>query len=583
MKTLLIGINSRNLHTNLAIRYLNTACKKEGIDLNIFEGNTNQSLSELLSCIYSKEIEVYCFSTYIWNITEVLLLSDSLRKLNPKAVILFGGPEASFRWEEFLEAGAADIVLRGDGEALFPKILKKLGSMEFHHTNIKKEIYACFPELSELQQVSADQLPFPYDLESLTSPIETSQDLLPSKDQILYYEASRGCPYQCSYCLSSALYGVTYRSMEKVFSELQFFMDRKLPLVKFVDRTWNGHRERAKALIQYLLEHPSDTTFHFEAAGDLFDEELLSLMKRLPAGTIQLEIGVQSANLQSLEAACRVTDLEKLKKNVTEILSWGNIHVHLDLIAGLPHEDLASFGRSFDFVFQMKSQMLQLGFLKLLYGSPLREKSAQYDLKANSFPPYEILSTHVLSYEELLLLKDVEETLEQFYNSGRSRTAIDFLLHQTDHRPFHFFMELSKYLRLHGYFQRKQNPKDSAEFLYSFVRDLSLSLTILEDFSSLMHYDWILSRINSPLPEFMKGNEIINITELRKENPALPKELDLLCLNGSVLLFLLQMQPCPVSIPKELVPIKNTDRFLFCYTATRGKKSEPALVSVLKL
>ena len=579
MKTLLVAINSRNLHTNLAVRYLYVCCKEESLDVEIYEGNINTHTEDLLSQIYRQNISIYCFSTYIWNITEIIKIADSIRKLNPAAVIVFGGPEATFRSREFIAEEIADYIVQGDGERALPSLLKLLNK------KTEKEIFS-----KEICQIDADAVPFPYSYEL---------SLLPTKDQLLYYETSRGCPFSCSYCLSSSMYNVTYRSLEKVFKELRFFMNNNVPLVKFVDRTWNGNQDRAKKIIAFILDNPTNTRFHFEAAGDLFDTELLALMKKLPNDVVQLEIGIQTANTEALEAACRKTDLEKLKKNVEEIISWGNIHVHLDLIAGLPLENFKSFAKSFDFAFNMKSQMLQLGFLKLLHGSKLRSEEKHYGIVSNIFPPYEVLKTNEISYEELLALKKVEEVLEHYYNSGKNRFAIDYIIQASEMRPFKFFLDFSEFLTRENFFKRKQAPKDSFTFLYKFCHETKRKFCLEipdEDFQftlqnflnpiiEIMRYDWINSAINSPLPTFMQSyytSENCDIKKYILENT----DFDLKDCNWTILsekstYYFWKHTNVLYEYVAKIDAAERTDNLILIFNSTKGKKINSKLLDVL--
>lgn len=577
MRTLLVAINSRNLHTNLAVRYLYVSCKEESLDVELFEGNINTGTEMLISQIYRDEISVYCFSTYIWNITEILKISDSIRKLNSSAKIIFGGPEATFRYEEFLYSKTADFVVRGDGERLLPVLLERIAYSEcmvledtpHNGSNIKIN-------LNELGNVPSDEIPFPYSYDS---------SLLPSKDQLLYYETSRGCPFSCSYCLSSSMYAVNYRSLDKVFKEVSFFIDNQVPLVKFVDRTWNGNRDRARKMIEFILDNPSDTRFHFEAAGDLFDDELLGLMKKLPVGAVQLEIGVQSANVAALEAACRKTDIMKLKRNIEEIISWGNIHVHLDLIAGLPFENFESFADSFDFVFAMKSQMLQLGFLKLLHGSNLKQQESQYGIVGNSFPPYEVLKTNDISYKELLILKSIEDVLEHYYNSGKSRTTIDFLISHFSYKPFAFFMEFTSFLSKHGFFERKRAPKESFAFLYEFCQEKTQDgfLTVAVE---LLQFDWITAAVNSPLPAFMQEAENSDIKKNIKEYLVKKRGFDLkecnwMLIKAETVHYLLTQTTILAEYDKLKPNAETAGNLLLIFNSTKGKKIDSKLLDVV--
>lgn len=556
MKSRLIAINAKNVHTNLAVRYLYIECKRAGLNLDLIEKNINIPVDSLLRNIYDLETQCYCFSCYIWNIEFVLKLASSIKRLNPTATVILGGPEASFRVEEFLTLDYVQYVLPGDGEIALPGLLSALAS-------------GLAPENpSRFSQVHSDTLPFPYSPE---------HEYLPTDGQIYYYETSRGCPYQCSYCLSSAMYPVTYRSLEKVFAELDYFRNQNIPLVKFIDRTWNSHKERAKAIIQNIFENPSSTCFHFEAAGDLFDEELLELISKLPTGAIQFEIGIQSTNKKALEAACRTTDFSRLSENVKRLAQFRNMHIHLDLIAGLPYEDLTSFGKSFDDVFQLRPDMLQLGFLKLLHGSGLRLSMYEYEILANEFSPYEVLSTKWLSYADLGLLKVIEETLEMFYNSGRTRLAIDYYLDLKGTSPFAFFMDFSDYLVRNRYFSQNRGPKDSFVALHAYFaeKDPTLNLT------PLLHLDWIQSRINAPLPEFLI---MPNLKEFRNKIGAsdFPEYRDgqFVMLTPALMSYVLGHRSWRFDRTVPQIPDEVNEEYLLIFNSIKGRKEPLRLLHV---
>jgi len=464
MKTLLVTLNSKFTHASLSLRCLRAAYPRE---TEILECTVNQPRDEILRQILSREAQVYAFSVYIFNVSLTCQVISDLRKVRPEAVILCGGPEVSYCREEFLRAHpCVDGILRGEGEETFREVLSSL--VEAPHPREALFRLSC-PGLSVLRDgvyrdnpdrppiCDLDTLPFPYgegELEALRS-------------RILYYESSRGCPYTCIYCLSSVQGRVRFRSVERVCQELQQFLDARVRLVKFVDRTFNCGRERTLAIWNYLKEHDNGvTSFHFEVAAWLLSEEEMTLLESMRPGQILLEAGIQSANPETLFAITRKTDPEKLYANVAR-LSQGPCHVHTDLIAGLPYEDLASFEKSFNTVFALRSHCLQLGFLKRLKGTALmhREDGAEY----SDTPPYEILKNQWLSSGDLQVLKGVEKMLERYWNSGLCRHLLSYLADCYESGVFAFFRGLAEDSEARGEFYLAHTPPRSfarmAEFL----------------------------------------------------------------------------------------------------------------------
>ncbi|HIX65072.1 MAG TPA: DUF4080 domain-containing protein [Candidatus Anaerotruncus excrementipullorum] len=420
-ETLLVAVNARFSHTNLAVRYLKNALEGAGIPAAFREYTINQPVEEILADLYRSGARRFLFSCYIWNRAYICRLGEQLRLIDPGYVLLAGGPEVSFDPEEQLAALPwADGILAGEGEVLVPQVLAAQWRPQgvFQGTGY----------------VDLDTLPFPYE------PL----DQLPHR--VLYYESSRGCPFGCAYCLSSADRVVRTRSAELVFRDLQKFLDARVMQVKFVDRTFNLDGDRALAIWEYLAAHDNGVTgFQMELGGDLTRPEAVELLRRARPGLFQLEIGVQSTCPAALKASCRATDLPRLFANVRAVGEGGNVHQHLDLIAGLPGEGFARFGQSFDEVFALRPQQLQLGFLKLLRGSALYAQRERYGLVHSPQPPYQVLRTPWISYGELTRLKAVERAVELYYNSGRFTHTLEALLELAP-SPFGVFLELGEAL-----------------------------------------------------------------------------------------------------------------------------------------
>lgn len=403
MKILLAAINAKFSHTNLAVRYLKNALTAAGFDADFAEFTINQPARDILAALAAERPDCLLFSCYLWNIEYVRRIGADFRLLFPEASILLGGPEVSFDAEELLACVPwADAIVCGEGEQSLPAILRDPHPRGVYRAD---------------GSVALDSLSFPY------------SDLSALEHRVLYYESSRGCPYGCAYCLSSADTSTRFRSLSLVFADLKKFLDARVMQVKFVDRTFNLNAERALAIWQYLITHDNGvTSFQMELGGDLTTPKQIVSLSGARIGLFQLEIGVQSTCEATLNEVARTTDLEKLRHNVAEIKAAGNIHQHLDLIAGLPLEPFERFAKSYDEVFAMRPEQLQLGFLKLLRGSKLYANRAQYGLIHSELPPYEILQTPQLSFGELTRLRVVEQMTEVYYNSGRFTAQLDYLL-----------------------------------------------------------------------------------------------------------------------------------------------------------
>lgn len=470
MRILLTAINAKYIHSNLAIYSLKASARECASHVELAEFTINHRMEEILREIYKREPEVLLFSCYIWNMEQVRELIRECAKVLPRVPIWLGGPEASFRAGELLfQYRELTGILRGEGEESFRLLaryyVKRTGSLEeipgavFRLSEEKEEEGAEIHENAFGKPLDLSMLPFPY------------QGLSDFEHRIIYYESSRGCPFSCSYCLSSVEKQVRFRDLKLVFEELQYFLDAGVTQVKFVDRTFNCSHSHALAVWSYLLEHDNGVTnFHFEIAADLLTEEELALMKRMRPGLIQLEIGVQSVNPQTIRAIHRQMNLEKLRDNVGRIHEMGGIHQHLDLIAGLPFEDYGSFVRSFDEVFAMRPEQLQLGFLKVLRGSPMHGEAADYGIVYRCKPPYEVLYTNWMSFSEILQLKAIEEMVEIYYNSHQFRHTLERLV-KSFRSPFALFEGLAGFYERAGLNGRNHSRLGRYEILLEFIRE----------------------------------------------------------------------------------------------------------------
>ncbi|MFV0363393.1 MAG: B12-binding domain-containing radical SAM protein [Suipraeoptans sp.] len=464
MKVLLVAINSKYIHSNLAVyslkAYAKSTASKLSIDVTIAEYTINQNIDEILGDIYLQKPDRVCFSVYIWNVDIVEKLIDEITKIMPKSEIWCGGPEVSYDASDFLRRneGAAG-VMSGEGEETFDELLTGFAdSLKFQGINgITYREGNNIIVNSNRSQMDLNQVPFIYN------------DISEFENKIIYYEGSRGCPYSCSYCLSSIDKSLRFRDVKKIKEELQFFLDNKVKQVKFVDRTFNCSSEYAEKIWQYLLDNDNGiTNFHFEIAADVLTERELRIIKGMRPGLIQLEIGIQSTNEKTINEIRRKMDFDKVRSNVLTIKGYKNVHQHVDLIAGLPYENLESFSRSFDMVYALHAEQLQLGFLKVLKGSYMEEMKEQYELKYNSHPPYEVLTTKWISYMDILLLKSIEEMVETYYNSGQFKITIDYL--ETMYSsPFLMYEQIAKFYKANNYFGIKHSRSKRYEILLSYV------------------------------------------------------------------------------------------------------------------
>ena len=509
MKFLLAAINAKYIHSNPGVYSLRAFARTKipGADIEIGEYTINHQMDLILQDIYRRKPDFIGFSCYIWNISYIMEIVRDVKKVLPEAEIWLGGPEVSYDAKKVLTR-EPDVrgIMRGEGELTFTELVRAY--LQREKTSVpdgytgesfrgqaKEETSGCaentrMPENAEGENAHSDRLDLrqipgityraanceieehgPQRLLSLDEIPFYYDDMAGFENRIVYYESSRGCPFSCSYCLSSIDKTVRFRSLDLVLPELQFFLDHKVPQVKFVDRTFNCKREHTLGIWRYLVEHDNGiTNFHFEVSADIFDEEELELIGKMRPGLIQLEIGIQSTNPDTIREIHRHMDLVKLKRAVDRVYDYRNTHQHLDLIAGLPYENYESFMRSFDDVYRMRPDQLQMGFLKVLKGSYMEEQVAAYDLKYRGIPPYEVLSTKWLPYSDVIRLKGVEDMVEVYYNSGQFPATMK-LLEKRFQRPSEIFVDLAEYYEKNGLTGISHSRLARYEILYRFLEE----------------------------------------------------------------------------------------------------------------
>ncbi len=468
-KCVLVGVNAKYVHTNLAIRALKAAAQAENIEL--CEVTINDQMNVVVGRLLRMQGDYYGFSCYIWNMDFIAKISEVLKKSRPNCIVFWGGPEVSYDSGRLLEDHPfVDYIISGEGETVFPEFVKTLQSRD-KTPLLKMENVNWFGRNVSHSHVSGEKVGIVEDLDALPFPYD-DQNIQPISDKIIYYESMRGCPFQCSYCLSSTLQKVRFLPLERVFRELDFFISHDVKQVKFVDRTFNVDIRRTKAIIAYLVKKECATNFHFEIAGDLLDDELLEMIAKAPKGLMQFEIGIQSTHDETLEAITRKTDLAKIRKNVKRLIGFKNCHVHVDLIAGLPKETYVVFKKSFDETIAIEPDMLQLGFLKLLKGTKIRKEADKFYYRYASFPPYEVISNDFISSDELMRLKDIEDLVDRYYNSGAFYLSLKYIFeNQCWGSPFEFFEAFSDYWREEGFYELGK----SKEQLYGILQTLTAS------------------------------------------------------------------------------------------------------------
>lgn len=492
MKFLLVGINAKYIHSNPAIYSLRAYAGEEYREyVELAEYTINNRKEEILADLYRRKPDIIGFSCYIWNFNMVQALLLEIPKVLPHTDIWLGGPEVSFEGSRLLISyPMVTGIMAGEGEDTFKELLAYYKGISDKKLSQIGGLILREGHTPQREAVDLNELPFLY------------ENLENFKNKIIYYESARGCPFRCSYCLSSIDKTVRLRSMDKVKKELQFFLDRKVPQVKFIDRTFNCNHKHAMEIWLYIMENDNGVTnFHFEIAADIMTEEEVNLLKSMRPGLVQLEIGVQSTNEKTLREINRYVNTAHIAKVVEQLREKENIHIHLDLIAGLPFEDYDSFVMSFDEVYAMKPEQLQLGFLKVLKGSPMAGRAENYGIVYQSGPPYEVLYTKWLSYEEVLKLKQVEEMVEIYYNSNQFRQTVSVLA-QKFQGPFYMYEALASYYEEKGYFLNVP----ARSYRYQVLLDFACKVDgeKKELYEELLTYDFYLRENAKSRPSFCR-------------------------------------------------------------------------------
>lgn len=518
MKTVLVAINAKYIHSNLAVYSLRSYARTFGYEPELLEFTINQQKDQILKGIYEAKPDLLCFSCYIWNLSYAEEIIEDIKKILPEVTIWAGGPEVSYDAPEFLKRHPeVDGIMCAEGEKTLTELISYYEIGKSQGKSLDGINGIVYQENKTIHQtplrdiMNMDDLVFPY------------EDLKEFEHKIIYYESSRGCPFSCSYCLSSIDKKLRFRSFSLVEKELEFFLAHKVPQVKFVDRTFNCKKSHAMAIWTYIKEHDNGiTNFHFEIAADLLTEDEIALIQTMRPGLIQLEIGVQSTNEKTLAEIHRKTDFEEITRKVKAVQRGENVHQHLDLIAGLPYENYESFGRSFNDVYALKPEQLQLGFLKVLKGSYMAEAAEGYGCVHKAKPPYEVLGTRWLSYEEILKLKGVEEMVEVYYNSGQFQKTIRAMEHLFE-TAFSMYEELADFYEKNGYNEVSHTRIRRYEILQEFLREKEANL---EYFKQLMIFDLYARENMKTRPQWANDLsaykiQILDFYKKEEENPEL--------------------------------------------------------------
>lgn len=486
MRILLTTLNSKYVHSNLALKYLYSVAEGSDLDIELWEFTINNDMNYIYTEIVRGGYDYVCFSCYIWNIEKIRALAADIKKACPQMKILLGGPEVSYETTLFMEENSwADYIIRGEGEYPFFQFCKELVLNENDFSKVSSLTYRENGRILQTKDgplLDMDTIPFPYE----RLPLEP--------DKVVYYESSRGCPYRCSYCLSSLEKTIRPLSLERARRDLGYFLYKKVKQVKFIDRTFNYDQDRAYEIWRYLIENDNGVTnFHFEICGELLNDRLFDLLSKARQGLFQFEIGIQSANPDALAAVDRKESIFPILHNTEKLLALGNIHIHVDLIAGLPFEDYKSFARSFNKVYELGADNLQLGFLKLLKGTKIRSQVSEHDYAYRDIAPYEVISNKYLSAVELVKLKMVETVLDLYANKGGFEMGLKYLLKSLGGDPFYFYEQLADFFFSKGYQHRSHKKEDLYRILLKFAESKDLGegaeIFLTEDLSRTMNFD----------------------------------------------------------------------------------------------
>ncbi len=510
-KVLLCALNAKYIHSSLSLRCLSAYIQAGtvGLPVGIKEFTINESTQGIMAEIYRLQPDVLSFSCYIWNIKSILEICADFKQVSPRTIIILGGPEVSYDAEQVLhDSSYIDYVVRGEGELSFQELLMAL--KEGHRIdNIKGISYRNGEEIHRNPDrdliANLDEIPFPY--------LENLDELA---DRIVYYESSRGCPFRCSYCLSSTTKGIRYLSIDRVKSDLALMLRHQVREIKFVDRTFNCDENRAREIMNYIIEHRSSVKIHFEMDAALLSETMLDFLAQVPAGLFNLEIGIQSTYRPALEAVRRNFDWEKLSGNIKRLRSFNNFQLHLDLIAGLPGEGYDDFTQSFNMVYELEPDVMQLGFLKMLKGSDIRKESDRYDYVFQTNPPYQVLSTNCMKYEEILSLSSIEDILDKYYNSGSMRKTVVYIVKEIyDGKAMGFYEDFAAYWQLNCLFGIGHKKEVLYQYLQAFIIENHPEHSEISH--ELLKYDYLCFNHRHGLPEGLisynpeNSNDIINL------------------------------------------------------------------------
>lgn len=498
MNFVLTTLNSQYIHTSLSLKALRQAYISHGLDVKanllVKEYTINEDWRQIAEEIFLLAPKIVLFSCYIWNFKEIARISIRLKQWSSDLIILVGGPEVGYRAENCLQRyDWIDGVFCGEGEECFPRVMKHfLETAQLQGTDgfiLRKNPKEMHGSSQPTYLVDLNQTSFPY----------TKSELVELKNRILYYESSRGCPYSCQYCLSSVHQPVRFLPLQRVFQELEYFIQAGVQQVKFVDRTFNANRERARKIWQYLIEQDCNTNFHFELAADLLEQEDVELLLRVPRGRFQFEIGIQSTNPKTLALIQRVTDFEKIKEMVTQIRNLNSIHLHLDLIAGLPKEGYTSFAKSFDDVHALGADMLQLGFLKVLPGTVMADNANLYGLVYDPEPPYEVLITADLNAHEMLRLHHIEALFQRYGNSGKFLLTMKALVDLCP-SAFACYEAMAIYFRRRGWLYYPVRESSHWQRLWDFILISTENPEVKQELLQKMKIDFYLRFADEDFP-----------------------------------------------------------------------------------
>lgn len=481
MKVLLTTLNTKYVHTNIALKYLYKTL--EGKDVELKEYTINEPLGNVLREITMHNADIIAFSVYLWNVEEILKLSENIKKISPNVKIILGGPEVTYRSAQILkENQSVDYIVVGEGEEVLALLIDYM-ECKIPFDNLKNVSYR-----NGNGEVIEGEIAITCDTNNIP---KIAEEIVKDYDgKIVYIETVRGCPYNCSYCLSSTIKGIRSFDMERVKSELLILIKAEVRLVKFVDRTFNYDKKRALEIWKFILENNISSEFHFEISAHLIDEETLEFLEKVPNGVFRLEIGVQSTNPETIKAINRTTNFEVIKNVVQRIMKNGNITTHLDLIAGLPYEGYERFKESFNDVYELNPTELQLGFLKMLSGCQITKEKDLHEYEYTSYPPYEILKNKYITFEEITELKYVEEMVDVYHNSERYKNTLEFVLEKFE-TPFEMFYELSRYALENNYFERKISAEEWMDVLARFY--ISKGFNDYEQFKEQLKKDHFIS------------------------------------------------------------------------------------------